>query len=237
VLSDLIQKSPLVKGLLDFVFPPLCLGCGCFIEEPSCVCRFCLEKIEAYQHPICLGCWQSLPERLRCPICQEDSVPLFVYGGYASPMQEIIIQFKFRGMTLPATQFAPPLYRQFQKQLEALDAAIVIPMPLHPSRERFRGYNQAALFAEQIAELLDLPVREDILFRIKKRKPQAKLELKKRARNIQGVFAVLQDAPEETKVILVDDVVTSGATALEARKVLQQAGYKVAAVVAIAHGQ
>lgn len=152
-------------------------------------------------------------------------------------MQEIIIQFKFRGITLPAAQFAQLLYRQFQKQLESLGAELVIPMPLHPSRERFRGYNQAAVFAHQLAGLLDLPVRGDIIFRIKKRKPQAKLKLKKRAKNIKGAFAVFQDAQEEIKVILVDDVVTSGATAMEARKVLQRAGYNVVAVVSIAHGQ
>ena len=152
-------------------------------------------------------------------------------------MQDIIIQFKFRGITLPAKHFAPRVYQQFEKQLETLGAAIVIPVPLYPSREKFRGYNQAALFAQQIAQLLDLPVRDDILFRVKKREPQAKLELKKRARNIKGVFAISQDAQEDKEVILVDDVVTSGATVMEARRVLEQDGYKVVAVVAIAHGR
>jgi len=131
--------------------------------------------------------------------------------------------------------FAPLLYEPFQKQLQSLQAIMLVPIPLHVSRERYRGYNQAELFAKQLAVLLNLPVRKDILFRVEKRKPQAKLKLEKRADNIKGAFTVIEEAERGERVILVDDVVTSGATAKEAKKELEKAGYKVCAVVAIAH--
>jgi len=237
MLSELANRSPLLKGLLDFVFPPLCLGCGEFNTNYIDVCENCLNRIDTYNYPICLSCQQIIPDDKRCPICRDDYVPLFSYGHYSSPMQDIIIQFKFKGVTSPARTFAVLLHKQFQKQLQSLKADMVVSVPLYPSREKHRGYNQAALFAEQLAGLLDLPVREDILFRIKKRKPQVNLEFTKRARNIKGVFTVAQEAQSGEKVILVDDVVTSGATATEARKELEKAGYKVGGVAAIAHGR
>lgn len=237
MLSNLTDKSPLLKGLLDFVLPPLCLGCGEFNDNHPGICESCRRKIDAYEHPICLNCFETLPNAQNCPVCREKSVPLFAYGNYASPLQDIIIQFKFRGITLPATLFAPLLYEQFQKQLQSLKAALLVPVPLYPSREKRRGYNQAALFAEQLAQLLDLPVRKDILFRVEKRKPQAKLKFERRVENIKGAFTVAEEAESGERVILVDDVVTSGATATEARNELEKAGYKVCAVVAIAHGR
>jgi len=114
---------------------------------------------------------------------------------------------------------------------------MLIAVPLYPSREKRRGYNQAALFAEQLAQLLDLPVRKDILFRVEKRKPQAKLKFERRTENIRGAFTVVEEAENGERVILVDDVVTSGATAKEAKRELEEAGYRVCAVVAIAHGR
>jgi ComF family protein len=237
MLSSLTDKSPLLKGLLDFVFPPLCLGCGEFNDNRPVICESCRSKIDTYEHPICLNCFETLPGAQNCPVCREKSAPLFAYGDYASPLQDIIIQFKFRGITSPATLFAPLLYKQFQRQLQSLKAEMLIPVPLYPSREKHRGYNQAALFAEQLAELLDLPVSKDLLFRVEKRKPQAKLKFEKRAENIKGAFTVAEEAEKGGRVILVDDVVTSGATATEARNELEKAGYRVCAVVAIAHGR
>ncbi len=222
---------------MDFVLPPLCLGCGEFNTNHPDICPSCRRKIQTYVDPICLNCSQIIPAAEGCPKCGDKYVPLFAYADYMSPVQDIIIQFKFRGITLPATLFAPPLCEQFQKQLTSLGAAMLVPVPLYPSREKYRGYNQAALFAKQLADLLDLPVREDILFRIKKRKPQAKLKFEKRAENIRGVFTVAKEVENGERVILVDDVVTSGATAREARKELEKAGYKVCGVVAIAHGR
>ena len=234
---EVIDKSPLMKGLLDFVLPPLCLGCGEFNDNHPGVCESCRRKIDAYEHPICLNCLETLPSAQNCPVCREKSVPLFAYGDYASPLQDIIIQFKFRGITSPANLFAPLLYEQYRRQLQSLIAEMLIPVPLYPSREKHRGYNQAALFAEQLAELLDLPVRKDILFRVEKRKPQAKLKFEKRTENIKGAFIVAEEAENGERVILVDDVVTSGATAKEARNELEKAGYRVCAMVAIAHGR
>jgi len=237
VLTEMMQKHPLVKGFIDFIFPPLCLGCGRFTDDPSSICETCRNKFGTYQHPFCLECFSPLSHAYLCPECEQQSLPLFAYGNYAAPLKEVIIQFKFRGIKLPAAVFASLLCETFVEQLRSLQADMLVPIPLHSSRERERGYNQASLFAERLAEQLDLPVREDILVRMEKRKPQATLTFEKRIENVSGVFAVISEVPEQPeRVILVDDVVTSGATVREAARELEQAGYRVVAAAAIAHG-
>ena len=111
-----------------------------------------------------------------------------------------------------------------------------MPVPLYPSREHYRGYNQAAILADELAHRLDFEVRRDLLARVKQRKPQAKLDVRHRVRNIKDVFEVIRPPDDNVKdLILVDDVVTSGSTVLEAKRTLENAGFKVKAVVSIAH--
>ncbi|MFH1372477.1 MAG: ComF family protein [bacterium] len=237
MLPALLKKSPLLKGLIDFILPPLCLACGKFDEDAKGICPACRKLIDTYNQPLCLGCFATLPAGKTCPDCGGISVPLYAYGNYTSPLQDVIIQFKFHGLTAPAALLAPPLYEQFQKELSDLKADLVIPVPLYPGRERRRGYNQAALFAEQISQLLKLPMRTDILHRTEKRKPQARLNFNMREKNVRDVFTVTDTSEKTTRVILVDDVVTSGATAREACRELEQGGYHVCAVLAMAHSR
>ena len=224
-----------VDGLIDFVFPPMCLGCGSYTEEATSVCANCLDAIDRFNHPFCLKCMDIIPSGLKCPMCKNETVPLFAHGNYTAPLEEIIIHFKFKGIRKPASLFAGLLCDRFGEAIISLKCATLVPIPLHPGRENHRGYNQAEIFAESLAERLVFDVNADILARDKKRKPQARLNQRQRASNIEGVFSVISEAGEDNTLILVDDVVTSGATAREAVKTLKRGGYKVAAVVAIAH--
>jgi ComF family protein len=162
---------------------------------------------------------------------------MFAYADYVAPLRDIVLHFKFKGITAPARLFASLLHDTFEKQLVALKADLLVPVPLHPSRERQRGYNQATLFASEIGRLLDLAVRGDLLVRVRKRKPQANLKFDQRAENVRDVFECECGPEVRRTVILVDDVVTSGATVREAKRILEAAGCDVCAVVAIAHGR
>ena len=231
-----VKKTGWLRGLLDFVFPPLCLGCASFNDDQYDICEKCLAAIDRYQNPICLSCESVITNNAKCPACGEKSLPLFAFGNYCNPLNEIVIQFKFHGITSPATILADLINQQFGERIASLNATALVPIPLFPSRENSRGYNQAVLLAEQLSVRLALPVRGDIIFRIRKRKPQAKLNLRQRATNIKGVFSVVEPSEKQRRVILVDDVVTSGATVREATKILTEANYSVSAVIAMAHG-
>jgi len=224
------------QGLLDFVFPPLCLGCGDYHDDNNQICERCFKKFDVFEYPLCLKCRVFIEEGIDCQICKKDSLVLFSYANYQPPLKDIIHQFKFKGITSPATTFAKLAFEKFQLKLESLNAGAIVPIPLHPSRERRRGYNQAELISNHLAELMSLPVGTELLFRTKKGREQARLPFEKRIENIKDAFSVDESNMRFEKVILVDDVVTSGATVLEATRVLEKAGVKVAAIVAISHG-
>lgn len=230
-------SSSWLSVLWDFVYPPLCLGCGEFYDGEHNVCERCIRTIHRFEDPLCLNCLSVLVGEPRCPICADLSLPLFALGDYAPPLREIILQFKFKGITTPAQLMAELLWRQFGDRLDKFKPVVLVPIPLHPSRENQRGYNQAALLADQLAELMKVEVANNLIFRIEKRKPQASLSLKERMKNIKGVFEASPAEGPRHSLLLIDDVVTSGATVLEATRVLTDAGYEVAAIIAIAHGR
>ncbi|MDH4158600.1 MAG: phosphoribosyltransferase family protein, partial [candidate division Zixibacteria bacterium] len=113
---------------------------------------------------------------------------------------------------------------------------LLVPIPLHRHRESIRGYNQAALLAGQLAAPLNLSVADDILYRTRSRQPQTKVRFEGRQANVAGVFQTMQETSSRSACILVDDVVTTGSTLMEARRVLAAAGYDVVAAISIAHG-
>jgi ComF family protein len=225
-----------IRSLLDFVFPPLCLGCGQFEDGDPPLCRSCRDAIDAYDSPLCLECFKALGESDRCPDCGVDGVPLFAYGNYVPPLREIIIQMKFRGITLPASFLADWLAGAFGDRLRCRPGAVLVPIPLHPGRENRRGYNQAALLADHLGGCLDLTVNHDVLYRSKNTRPQATMRLADRARNVRNVFGAAAVEGDDRAVILVDDVVTSGSTMRAAASEMRKLGWQVVAAVSAAHG-
>jgi ComF family protein len=235
MLTRLLERSPFLKGMLDFVYPPLCAGCGEYLEGEQAVCPACMARIDWYSEPIALTPFEFNKGSDQDPI----TFPLFAAGDYSDPLREVVIQLKFRGVKAVVPMFADKLAEQFGEKIQRLSPAYLLPIPLHPSREYIRGYNQAALIAQALGKRLDLPVAQELLARSKKRRAQAKLRRAERARNIRGVFEFIGDRPsaqECDRIILVDDVVTSGQTVFEARRVLTLNGYQVVGAISIAHG-
>jgi len=237
MLTSLIRRYSWLHGLLDFAFPPLCCGCAEFTEAESGICDTCEASIDTFPVPLCLSCFDGMPRSGNCVNCGQTSIPLMVYGSYAAPLRDIIQQFKFRGITRLAGVFAERLSDQFGDSLRSMEPAMFVPIPLHVVRESSRGYNQALLIAQRLGESLNMAVADDVLIRRKRRRPQSKLSPDLRAANVKDVFTCIQ-APEKdtSNVILVDDVVTSGATLREARNSMEESGYRVTAAVAVAHG-
>ena len=225
-----------ISDILEFVYPPLCAGCGQYVENGSIVCENCRDAIETFTRPFCLNCWQEVSSGKACPLCREQSSLLYAYGDYAGPLREVVIQFKFKGVTSVAAFLAEAISVRFGDSLRNLGADALVPIPLHSGREHVRGYNQARLLARELSRHLMLPVEDSLLSRVKRSRPQARLTEVKRRLNVRGVFFASEPPESVNRVILVDDVVTSGATVLEAKGELELAGYRVPAAVAAAHG-
>ncbi len=236
-MIDLNSTSTWLAGLIDFVYPPLCLGCSDYTENGNGICDCCLTSIETFDFPFCLNCDDFIATGYRCPVCAGSSLPLYAFGNYTDPLEQIVIQFKFKGITRSSEFFAGLLVDRFGTDIISLGAQALIPIPLHTRRETYRGYNQAEIFACDLSGALGLEVRSDVIKRGKKRRPQARLSLAQRAANIKGVFEIDEPPDDLSRVILVDDVVTSGSTVREAARTLREVDIKVLAVIAIAHAK
>lgn len=237
MLTELLERSATFRGLIDFVYPPLCAGCNAYTEAVGSVCDSCVEQIDWLETPIPLTDIDFRPGGSD-DTGRPNSFPLFAAGDYSDSLKRIVLNFKFKGITVPASMIAAKVVDSFGKKITGLAPAVLLPIPLHPSREYVRGYNQATVFASELASRLALDVNDSLLYRAKKRRPQSKLKKSRRSSNIRSVFEV--DLAAETdeslhRVILVDDVVTSGQTMFEARRCLMRAGYQVVGGIAMAH--
>ncbi len=224
-------------GLIDLALPPLCTACGEYSDSPAGFCESCIRRIDRYDYPVCLQCEMPIFSGHFCEQCGKDALVLFAFGNYVDPLREAVHQFKFRGVTRVAGYFAEEIAGKFGSEIVKLAPAMLLPIPLHPSREHARGFNQAAVFAHALGEKLNLEVDTETLIRVKKGKPHSRLAYHARARNIRGAFAAVAESTAHDAVILVDDVVTGGHTVREARSELTRVGFHVPAVISIAHGQ
>jgi len=237
MLTALLDRWPTLRGFFDFVYPPLCSGCGAYTEAIGSICDRCLERIDWLDYLIPLTDIDFRPGAA-ADTGSTPSFPLFAAGDYSDPLSQIIINFKFKSITVPADLIAARVVDMFGEKIRKLTPAVLLPIPLHPSREYVRDYNQAAVFASVLASRLNFSVNEAVLYRVKKRRPQSKLKKHQRLANIRAVFEadpLTENDQSVNRVILVDDVVTSGQTMFEARRTLMRAGYQVVGAIAMAH--
>jgi len=217
--------------LADFLFPRECLGCG---QTGNYFCEHCLNKLLLQPQRICPICSQFSPGGFVHPGCQQSLglnglTTVFQYKGI---FKKAIKKLKYKFITDLAGNLVESFlsfcgedktFTQFCRQTNVF----LVPIPLHPSRRRWRGFNQAELLGKMIAENLALPFQPNLLLRKKKTKPQVKLSKDERAENIKGAFILngnLKLEIKNLKFIIFDDVWTSGATMREAARVLKRSG-------------
>ena len=221
-------------GIVDIIFPRNCMLCRHYhpatAHDP--VCPACRAALPLNKPPFCVRCSRHLgnvSEESLCPSCRERLPPFdeaWALLHYEGPARELLRRFKFHDKTSVRRTFATLLHGFIERYaLQFPDASMVIPIPLHPVRLRERGYNQAALLAACTAREFGLPLREDILIRARPTPHQAGLGAKERWTNIKGAFRIKNsNAIVGRSVIVVDDILTTTATASEAAQTLKDAG-------------
>jgi ComF family protein len=227
-------------NLLEFFLPRLCLFCGVGVGEEAAqaICPQCASQIEWVASPLCLSCGVVFAakdggDRL-CGECTTDPPPFArarAAALYDGPVAAAVKRFKFgRRMTyLPLMQS----WLQAHPCLELAAAAdLVAPVPLHPRRLKARGFNQAWLLAQAFPEA---PLAREALVRRRHTVPQVGLNPKERLDNVRGAFAVPDPAlVKGKKILLVDDLYTTGATVKECARVLRRAGARRVEVLTVA---
>jgi ComF family protein len=234
------------RALADFFFPPLCLVCrqpvasyaetflcgNCaadltFINSPLCrICGIMFKSREGDDH-VCGSCLSAPPRFDRA-----RSV-----GVYAGTLRAAIHAFKYRGGLLFAKPLGRLLAEHGRQVLEAGPMDFIAPVPLHSKRLRERGFNQSLELARCVGKSWDIAVAAEGLQRIRQTPQQAALPRTERSRNVRGAFAWEGCRLGGKRVLLIDDVYTSGATADECAGILKKAGAAAVAVLTLAHTQ
>ena len=223
------------RQALRFVLPVECVSCGAELgsDPVPCFCTTCWQNIRPLQQPACAVCDQPFvspiattysPNHL-CHACQTRP-PAFQRAWtlfpYLPPLKDAICSFKYRG----TYRLAKPLARLMIDALPGeIDVDMIIPVPLHQTRLREREFNQSLLLADQLGQHLAKPVVATGLVRIAATDPQTTLTRQARLKNLKKSFAVRtpQDLVKK-RILLVDDVFTTGTTLHECAKTLRQAG-------------
>jgi ComF family protein len=213
--------------MLDVLYPPVCGICGKPADsEDRLICDTCWDLIKGFEAPYCSGCRSLLFDRLYCRECRSSPMVMFSLGYFDDHLQSIIHDLKFHGLKPLAAGLGRGLADLIVPVADRVKADLVIPVPLHESRRLGRGFNQAEEIAREISRQLNVSLQSDLLFATRKTKQQARLPAAQREANVRGAFAVDDEngVLKGKRIILVDDVTTTGATLRENARVLRQAG-------------
>jgi len=238
------------SAALDLLYPALCPVCqtrlGADRRDP--LCGGCWARITRIEPPYCVIC--GVPDApvgagmaaagrsetsAPCLACRTEPPP-FDYAraaaSYLDPLRSAVHAFKFHGKRALARPLADLVVEQCGPGLPA-GADALVPVPLARARERERGFNQAALLAERVGQALARPVKSPWLGRARPTQPQSELAADERRLNVRGAFRAAP-AVDGRHVLVIDDVLTTGATAAECARALRAAGARVVGVLTVA---
>lgn len=212
----------LKEALLDLLFPPRCVGCH---RPGTWLCPKCQRGIERITGPLCPRCGRPVAHSDHlCSVCRHMAPPIDGIRSAAyfeGVLRDAIHRFKYRG----TQALAQPLGQLMAECWPAyIPAEVLVPVPLHPTRLAERGYNQAALLAQELGAAIGLPVGTGSLARIRATAPQVTLDAAARRENVRGAFRCLDDRMAGRRVVLIDDVCTTGATLSACSTALRGAG-------------
>lgn len=209
--SNLLLKK-LFKDLLEFVYPPYCI--------------LCEAKLEPENKLVCGNCWERLGNSSTIETFISKQRILALYP-YSADVRTIIHNLKYLDKTHLAVNLGSSIGTVISEDKTIRKWDLLIPIPLHKVKQRSRGFNQSELIVDAIAEVSSIKKDNSILIRHRYTRNQAALPMKERAANVKGAFSVVYKSKiKGMKIILVDDVITTGSTMLECIKTLKEAGAK-----------
>lgn len=229
--------------ILDLLFPRCCPVCGDIVlPKGENICPGCVSKLSFVTLPVCKKCGKELESDVLeyCYDCTnrkksfESGFALLNYDKIAS---QSMAKIKYKNKREYLDFYGEAMVLRFGKQFLRLGAQALVPVPVHPSRKRARGFNQAEVLADHMSAGLGIPVIIDLLVRNKKTAPQKQLNPSERLHNLEQAFGADLGGRWVDTVILVDDIYTTGSTVEACTRVLKRAGVKTVYVAAICIGR
>lgn len=219
--NRILRKIP--EQLGKILYPYRCPFCGRVIREGDFggnragICGDCRKKIVDISDAFCMKCGKPIRDA-RKEFCSDCSrrMPAFDAGRslwvHQEPVSSALYRFKYQNQRYYGKVFADCLYKRFQKNLAMWQIDAIVPVPLHRSRFRKRGYNQAEIIALRLSERSGIPVRTDLVYRTGRTVPLKELGPTERKQNLQKAFTVTEAAGSCQNVLIIDDIYTTGAT-------------------------
>lgn len=220
---------------LDWVYPPRCGGCG---TSGSRFCTNCLQATHIIRSPICSLCGRAQEGPGICRNCRRTP-PSFTamrsWAFFSGPLRNAMHRLKYKRDVALADTLAQPLIRLLASTGWKID--LVTAVPAGVARQAERGYNQAALLARPIALSHGLPLRLGVLSKLRETRSQVGLSVRERIQNVENAFRADVRSVLGKRVLLVDDVATSGATVSACAHALSHSGAQQVFVLTLAHAE
>ncbi len=210
----IIKKLPEI--LLGLVFPPICPVCGDIAPAGRDICPECAGRLCYADEPYCMKCGKPVEEYEEyCSDCAErghvydEGRAVFVYDEY---MSKSIYRFKYNGKREFASFYGRVMAERLGRKIESWNADVIVPVPVHKSKMKTRGYNQAGLIAKELSKRCRIPVCSDLVSRKRATAVQKELGAASRQNNLKKAFNVTPNVVKYKTVLIVDDIYTTGAT-------------------------
>jgi len=211
------------KVFVNLIFPPVCASCR---SEGALLCHNCRAQIPRINGEICIHCGRlAAATQPVCLACRKQAIPLSQIRAallFAPPVPDLIHQLKYKGAFGLAEPLAELMVDCWPRWQTAVD--LILPIPLHPDRQKRRGYNQSDLLVRHFAQQLGIPGDAAALRRVRNTPPQVGLSATERVENMVDAFQAENGRVAGKRILLVDDVCTTGATLTEAAQALLAAG-------------
>lgn len=243
---NIITKAYL--GLINLVYPLTCGACDCYVSafENKFLCPACQTRIKHNLPPFCPTCAKPLPAEDNnaiialspCRDCRQDK---FYYDRvwsaciYEGVIRQCLKEIKYRANPRLLRQLAEIMINFAGTRIPLRDFQVITSVPIHPRKQFSRGFNQSQILGKQLASFYRIPW-QPLLVRVRSTLPQNQLSRRQREQNVKDVFAVKNKNIRGKKILLIDDIFTTGATVNECSRVLKQAGAAQVCVFALSRG-
>ena len=219
--SNLNLISQLYTGLVDILFPPFCQVCDTRLaDEENVICSRCWGGLM----PTHLGDWKN-------EVTHHANLDCVLTGWFLDEaFEQIIYNMKYREKRILAEEIGSRLAKMLREQVLGMSIDMIVPVPLHSARLRERGFNQSDVLGKKIADTLDIPYHSKLLVRKRNTKSQTSLSIDERKTNVSGAF-LARDLGNHSRFVIVDDVLTTGATLSACAQALGHQGAEFVAAV------
>lgn len=232
----------IINTILNILYPRRCILCDGVLDTPSSgVCIQCRIKLNYIKEPVCKKCGKPIGDA-RAEYCYDcEKIRHFYDQGksvwlYQGEMKQSMYRFKDGGRREYALFYARESARLYGDWIRKKGVQAILPIPVHKNKRRTRGYNQAQVYANELGRILGLPVDTKTLLRTEDTIPQKKLNNRERKNNLKKAFKIGTDSVQWKRVLIADDIYTTGSTVDAAAEILKEFGIEKVYVLSVTIG-